>query len=109
LLAANPSVTPDIGELPALPPDSPQRLPEPEITIDIVSMTDAERINEIQSTLADLGYDPGPVDGLMGSRTRSAIESFESDIGRTPTGEPSNYIVAALRLASLRLGTPGGN
>ena len=82
-------------------------VPEPEVTVDILSMTDSERITEIQTRLTELGYEPGPVDGVMGSRTRGAIEAFERDIGREPAGQPSNYIVAALRLASLQLGVNG--
>ena len=34
----------------------------------------------VQSFLKDRGYDPGPVDGLIGKRTRSAIASFKADM-----------------------------
>lgn len=107
VLASNPGIEPDIGRLPGLPADSPTALPEPEVTVDILSMTDSERTREIQRRLAELGYDPGPVDGLMGGRTRAAIEEFEQDIGRPAQGEPSNYVLAALRLASLQLDSDG--
>lgn len=44
-------------------------------------------IREIQTHLMALGYEPGPIDGLYGRRTKGAIEAFERDIGMTPTGE----------------------
>lgn len=34
-------------------------------------------VKMVQLTLNKLGYDPGPVDGLFGSSTRKAIESFQ--------------------------------
>jgi len=37
------------------------------------------RIAELQEGLAELGYDPGPVDGLLGPKTRAAITEFQRD------------------------------
>ena len=39
--------------------------------------------------LATLGYKPGPADGILGSRTRSAVEAFQRDQGLPVTGEVS--------------------
>jgi peptidoglycan hydrolase-like protein with peptidoglycan-binding domain len=39
-----------------------------------------------QELLNLLGYDVGPVDGLLGSRTRSAILAFQSDRAEAETG-----------------------
>ena len=44
-------------------------------------------IHEIQMYLTARGYEPGPIDGLYGRRTKGAIEAFERDMGMTPTGE----------------------
>ena len=44
-------------------------------------------IRKIQMYLTALGYEPGPIDGLYGRRTKGAIEAFERDMGMTPTGE----------------------
>ncbi|MEZ5669334.1 MAG: peptidoglycan-binding domain-containing protein [Alphaproteobacteria bacterium] len=44
-------------------------------------MSPGQEIQAIQSGLTILGYDPGPVDGLMGARTRAAIAAFERDTG----------------------------
>ena len=42
------------------------------------SSTDAndDLVREVQSGLAQLGYDPGPVDGQYGARTRSAVTTY---------------------------------
>ena len=37
---------------------------------------DPALVRRIQSGLAGLGYDPGPVDGIVGRQTRTAIKSF---------------------------------
>ena len=44
-------------------------------------------IRAIQVALTLLGYDPGPVDGILGAKTRSALFQFQSDNGLEPTGE----------------------
>ncbi len=36
-----------------------------------------EKVREAQQKLLDLGFKPGKVDGLMGKRTRKAIQSFQ--------------------------------
>ncbi len=40
----------------------------------------------VQTGLARLGYRPGPQDGVLGPRTRSAIRAFEADHGLEVTG-----------------------
>lgn len=58
---------------------------------------DRERVREIQELLARHGYSPGPADGLMGARTRGAIEQFQRDTGRAVNGEANAGLVNALR------------
>lgn len=41
---------------------------------------------DVQRLLRAVGYDPGPIDGHYGPRTRAAVESFEAEVGRDPTG-----------------------
>jgi len=41
---------------------------------------------EIQTLLTDIGYNPGPVDGLYGRKTANAVKAFQRDIGLTPDG-----------------------
>jgi len=54
----------------------------------------------VQQTLKNLGYKPGPVDGLMGARTRDAIIAFQTDISVAPTGVIDEVLVAQLRQIS---------
>ena len=39
-----------------------------------------DEIVEIQALLKKLGYDPGPADGAINSKTRAAIEKFKIDL-----------------------------
>lgn len=51
----------------------------------------------VQSALQRRGYTPGPADGLMGERTRRAIEAFQRDNGMSPDGLVSPSLIARLR------------
>ncbi|MGH6895613.1 MAG: peptidoglycan-binding protein [Geminicoccaceae bacterium] len=57
-------------------------------------------MRETQRLLTELGYDPGPVDGVYGSKTLRAILAFETDRGLPPTGRPGASLLATLRAAS---------
>jgi len=56
----------------------------------------------IQQLLSDLGYDPGPVDGKPGRRTRAAIRAFQESEGLTADGKPSAALLEQLRTAFSR-------
>jgi len=46
----------------------------------------SSNIKEVQQALKDKGYDPGPVDGVMGSKTKDALKSFQSASNLSATG-----------------------
>ena len=50
----------------------------------------------IQQALADSGYDPGTIDGLMGRKTIAAISSFQEDHQLTVTGQIDESTIALL-------------
>jgi membrane-bound lytic murein transglycosylase B len=54
-------------------------------------LTKPER-EELQTLLAQRGFDPGPVDGKVGPKTRAAIRTYQASIGILPDG----YAEAAL-------------
>ena len=48
-----------------------------------------DMIKEAQSGLAALGYKPGPADGIMGKKTRSALRAFQQKVGIPADGKIS--------------------
>lgn len=44
-------------------------------------------VTNLQYMLIDLGYNPGTVDGIYGSRTASAVSAFQSDNSLTVDGQ----------------------
>lgn len=75
----------DVVELPPPGPD------------DLVPINERQRVAEVQQSLNALGYDAGPADGVMGPRTRTAIQAYRRDRGAAPTTEHSADLVLALR------------
>jgi len=45
-----------------------------------------EDVKTAQQALQDKGYNPGPVDGMIGPRTREALKSFQTASGLETTG-----------------------
>jgi Putative peptidoglycan binding domain len=52
----------------------------------------------VQDSLARRGYYAGPVDGVVGSGTRSAIREFQRDNGLPVTGRIDSQLVQALQI-----------
>jgi lipid-binding SYLF domain-containing protein len=50
----------------------------------------------IQAALAAKGYDPGPIDGQMGAKTREAIRQYQGATGFEVTGNPSAALQRSL-------------
>jgi hypothetical protein len=46
-----------------------------------------DEVSGVQARLANLGFDPGPIDGIAGPRTRGALMDFQVKQGIRPTGE----------------------
>lgn len=57
----------------------------------------SRQVRDIQRMLKGLGYQPGPIDGIPGPRTREAIRAFETESGLQPTGEATDGTTARLR------------
>ncbi len=54
------------------------------------------RATQTQKYLRDLGYDPGPVDGVPGSKTQSAVRSFQRDQGIKVDGQITASLLMSL-------------
>lgn len=52
----------------------------------------------VQQQLQQLGYDPGPVDGLMGRKTKDAISRFQKDNALSVTGQADEKTKTTLEL-----------
>ena len=50
-------------------------------------MEESARVREIQLALRSAGFNPGPVDGLMGQRTRTAVRDFQVAHGLSSDGK----------------------
>ena len=59
-----------------------------------------KRIANVQRGLAALGYDLGPVAGILGPKTRVAIRAFQAREKLSVTGVVSEELAAALQSAS---------
>ena len=46
----------------------------------------AQNVRKIQEALRDKGYNPGPVDGIMGDRTEEALRNFQQANNLPATG-----------------------
>jgi len=57
-------------------------------------------VSRAQRLLVELGYNPGPADGLVGPRTRQAIKTFERERGLPVTGRADLGVVRALEDAA---------
>jgi peptidoglycan hydrolase-like protein with peptidoglycan-binding domain len=57
-------------------------------------------VSALQESLDVLGYDVGPIDGLVGPKSRQAVADFQSDSGLEPSGAVDGPTTLALAEAS---------
>ncbi len=55
-----------------------------------------QAVMNLQAQLAAKGYDPGPVDGVMGERTRAAIRAYQRDRQLPVDGQVTQALVTSL-------------
>ena len=55
-----------------------------------------QAVTDLQSQLAARGYDPGPIDGMIGERTRAAIRAYQRDRQMPVDGQVSQALVSSL-------------
>ncbi len=68
-------------------------------------------VRQVQMSLKQNGYDPGPIDGQWGSNTSRAIEQFQEARNLVPTGNlnitTARILLGGFELDSLPMGNPG--
>jgi len=57
---------------------------------------DSGKIRRVQQALKDKGFDPGPVNGTVGDKTKAAVKQFQERFGITASGEIDNQTLFAL-------------
>jgi len=61
-----------------------------------ISVETDPQIARAQTLLRELGYQPGPADGMMGPRTRDAIRDFQTNAGLAVTGTANDTLIKTL-------------
>jgi len=65
-------------------------------------------VNYLQTALAKLGYNSGPIDGIFGPKTQTAVKSFQKAKGLVVDGIVGNNTWAAIDKALLlKIGSTG--
>jgi membrane-bound lytic murein transglycosylase B len=54
------------------------------------------QVEKIQGLLTDQGFDPGPIDGVIGLQTRQAIKEFQRTVKIPADGHPTPELLEAL-------------
>ena len=60
------------------------------------SSEDSETVKQVQSALANQGYDPGSIDGQLSSQTQDALKQAQHDNGLSETGQIDDNTLIAL-------------
>lgn len=80
-------------------PQASAPIPQPRVTTARSSAPSTRAtLRDIQTYLAELGYDPGPADGVTGRRTRSAIRNYQTHSDLRADGQPSTELRNALAI-----------
>lgn len=72
--------------LPGSPADPAPAAPAP-VTPKNAEISRQQMISQVQTILTQMGYDPGPADGVMGQRTRDAVKAVQKQFGMKADGE----------------------
>jgi len=79
IIAANPGVNPDrlfIGQIICIPGSAQPPTPCPTLAIG----SRGASVTKLQQLLKNEGFDPGPIDGIFGSRTQAAVKGFQEEV-----------------------------
>ncbi len=70
---------------------------------------DAIIVRQVQEVLSDFGYDTGVIDGKFGSKTESAIKSFQRDAELAEDGIPSQELLNVLNYVKAEISKKQSN
>ena len=66
------------------------------LNMDAVPDLGRDIVRKIQATLQAKGFDPGPIDGIVGPLTRAAVRKYQDHFGIKASGEINNQTLFAL-------------
>lgn len=69
---------------------------QPETSGQHASQQERQTVMEVQQRLNALGYNAGPADGMLGSKSVTAIKAYQRDHGMAETGRVSPELITAL-------------
>lgn len=81
----------------AAAPSGQQKQQQPQAQPTETARFDKPWVKEVQTHLTGLGYNPGPIDGAFGSKSKKAISAFQQERGDAVTGLPTPTVMQALR------------
>jgi Putative peptidoglycan binding domain len=67
------------------------------------SLLTPQELTEVESLLDQLGFPPGPIDGVIDEESRNAIRDFQVTAGLEVNGEPGFALLDELRAAQAEL------
>ena len=67
-----------------------------------IAFAQSSPVVDVQKQLSALGYDPGPIDGALGPKTRKAVEAFQRASNLPPTSELTPETLGKLNAACVR-------
>jgi len=67
-----------------------------ETTASVETFDVRQAVADLQRLLNERGYDAGPVDGMIGQKTRTAIIAFQRDEGLEPNGDVNQALIEKL-------------
>jgi len=53
----------------------------------VAAKSEGTNVRAAQQALRDQGYNPGPIDGVMGPRTSAAVRDYQAKEGLTASGQ----------------------
>jgi len=68
-----------------------------EVDVAIENRCASKHISNWSNHELDIGYNAGPIDGVIGRATVSALKQFQHDNGTTPTGTQDYSIIRLLK------------
>jgi N-acetylmuramoyl-L-alanine amidase len=87
----------ETGQLTIWPVDPPSEA-KCMFSLSIGHLDPIEHISGVQARLNNLGFDCGEVDGILGPKTRAAIEEFQAYCGIKPSGSADSATRDRLRI-----------